>query len=245
MTRELRILTESGLTFFRDWINQGAPGEEPRWLLEDLTHSQHFPNLPWPDRSGFADKMEFGEFLVDYLNDADVALIYDDKHFWATLSLIWFPEIRSLGKTAGNVDRYIPSDNDRLFYRHLIRANWLLYRDHGENARFMLMTSKSSARPLSVGGELLEQITGRQGLIHRKKVIAAINTMFVDPDTKRPVSGATGGGPGTARRFGKVLRQLDLTIDPETLTSEELISMLPREFKRWQDRVLSGETKST
>jgi hypothetical protein len=43
-----------------------------------------------------------------------------------------------------------------------------------------------------------------------------------------------GKGGGSIRRFARVLRQLDLTFDPEILPSGGLSNILPAEFNSWK-----------
>ena len=130
--------------------------------------------------------------------------------------------------------RYILSGDYRHYYRHLVRSPWYLVRQHGENARFLLLASKQNEYPLSVHGEILEQVGGRQQVLASKPIIAAANKMYLDPSTRRPRRGAAGSGRGSARRFGLVLRQFDLTYDPEVMPDDGLINILPDEFEVWK-----------
>lgn len=65
--------------------------------------------------------------------------------------------------------------------------------------------------------------------------------MYLDPATARPKRGVAGNGRGAALRFGKVVRQLDLTFDPEVMSADEFIAILPKEFAKWKDAYFAGK----
>jgi len=45
--------------------------------------------------------------------------------------------------------------------------------------------------------------------------------------------GAQGKGPGTPRRLVRFMRQFRRTYDPPSMTVEQLLASLPKEFERW------------
>src|SRR5262249_38391196 len=81
---------------------------------------------------------------------------------------------------------------------------------------------------------ILEQLGGRQQVLASRLIVAAANKMYLDPATGRPRTGVAGSGRGSARRFGLVLRQLDLTYDPEEMADGGLVQILPAEFEKWK-----------
>jgi hypothetical protein len=50
----------------------------------------------------------------------------------------------------------------------------------------------------------------------------------------RPRRGLAGRLGGSANRLGIVLRQLELTYDPDEMPNGEFLRVLPREFDRWK-----------
>jgi hypothetical protein len=70
-----------------------------------------------------------------------------------------------------------------------------------------------------------------------KQFVAAANKLYLDAETGRPRRGVAGSGKGSARRFGLVLRQFDLTFDPEIMPEESLINILPYEFDIWKKQL--------
>jgi len=67
-----------------------------------------------------------------------------------------------------------------------------------------------------------------------RHIIAAANRLYFDPLTNRPKRGAAGSGRGSARRFGLVFRQFDLTYDPDSMPPDAITGLLPSEFDRWK-----------
>jgi len=246
MTAELRKLNEKGIACFAEWIADGAEGDPPLTLLFDPETSDKLPAVIHPERHDFKDRLEFGAYLVDLLKGLDARAISRDVGLWSALALVWFDLLCPQG-TDGvrKVDkdyRYILSGSFQTYYRHLVRSPWQLYRDHGDNARFMLVRSRDVAYPLSVHGEILEQFGGRQRVMGSKPIIRAANRMYIDPMTGKPRKGVAGAGPGAALRFGKVVRQLDLTFDPEIMSPDEFIAILPKEFGKWRAMLASDST---
>lgn len=119
-----------------------------------------------------------------------------------------------------------------------------MVRDHGENAKFMLIRPKDVPYPLSIHGEILEQFGGRQRVVGSKPIIRAANAIYLDPATGRPRKGVAGAGPGASLRFGKVVRQLDLTFDPEVMSTDEFIEVLPKEFAKWKEAYMKSKESS-
>jgi hypothetical protein len=188
----------------------------------------------------FESRYEFGAYLNIVLASFDPAVISGDRNLWSSLALLWFDQIcpkRSDGTRDLMEDyRYILSGDYRHYYRHLVRSPWYLVRQHGHNAKFLLIASKQNEHPLSVHGEILEQVGGRQQVLASKPIIAAANKLYLDPTTGRPRKGVAGRGRGSAHRFGMVLRQLALTYDPEIMSDGGLIEILPDEFGAWKKR---------
>jgi hypothetical protein len=238
MNHALRRLNSEGMRIFNEYILSGAQGDAPRALLESSATSEALSSSVSITDKPFKDRYEFGLYLHSLLSGFDTATITGDRNFWTSLALVWFDRVcpkDSMGnREVGEPYRYILSDNYRNYYRHLIRSPWYLIQQHGSNARFLLIAPKQSEYPLSVNGEIIEQFGGRQQVLASKPIIAAANMMYLDPASGRPRRGVAGSGRGSARRFGVVLRQLELTYDAGAMTEAGLIDILPTEFDTWK-----------
>ncbi len=238
MTTALRKLNEEGMRRFADYISAGAHGPAPVDLLTNPETSEPIARTIVPGAGIFPNRYLFGVYLNSLLNSFDPAAIANDAGFWSALALFWFDRLCPAGAGGQRVVReqyrYILSTDYRHYYRHLVRSPWQLVRDHRENARFLLIAPREQQEPLSVHGEILEQFGGRQQVLASKPIIRAANRMYFDTESERPRTGVAGSGQGSARRFGLVLRQLDLTYDPACMTENALIAILPKEFDRWR-----------
>lgn len=238
MNTRLRKLNDEGVSRFREYLASGGVGAPPVSLLESPETSQP---LGIDIRAGtglFDDRYSFGVYLKTLLKDFDPASIGGDRNLWTSLALVWFDRLCPL-KADGTRDvgedyRYVLSSDYRHYYRHLVRSPWQLVRHHGENARFLLVAPRPQEYPLSVHGEILEQFGGRQQVLASRPIIEAASRMYLNPVTHRPQTGVAGSGRGSARRFGLVLRQLDLTYDPDGMPEDALLGILPAEFEKWK-----------
>jgi hypothetical protein len=244
MNQRLRKLNDEGVRQFADYLAAGAPGQMPLSLLENPETSDPLTVSIAPGTGLFQDRYHFGIYLKSLLAGLDAASITGDRNLWSSLALVWFDRICPI-RQDGTRDvkeeyRYILSSDYRHYYRHLIRSPWYLVRQHGENAKFLLVAPQQSDHPLSVHGEILEQFGGRQQVLASRPIIAAASKMYLDRASGRPRKGVAGSGRGSARRFGLVLRQFELTYDAEVMPDGDLIRILPPEFDKWRTHVAAS-----
>lgn len=232
-----RKLNTAGIEFFRDYIRSGAEGPPPVHILNDPQYTEPLGVKLNVGSAKFDDRFHFGIYVRTLLKDLDPTVISRDRGLWSALGLLWFdrlcPADRHGHRSPKEDYRYVLSADYRHYYRHLVRSPWQLVRDHGDNARFLLISPKKQEHPLSVHGEILEQFGGRQQVLASRPIIAAANRMYFDAAHGAPKKGVAGSGRGSARRFGLVLRQLDLTYDPSSMDDQAFFGILPKEFERW------------
>lgn len=235
----LRKLNEAGLEQFQDWLDEGAAGPAPVSLAVDPATSSLISSDIKAPTHAFSDRYEFGLELAEILKPLDSALISNDRLLWSTLALVWFDQLcpaLSTGRKLRESYRYILSSDYRHYYRHLVRSPWQLVRDHGENAKLLLLPSVDNPYPLRVHGDILEQLGGRQSVLRSPSLISEASRLYADPKTGRPRKGVAGSIGGSVRRLALVLRQFDLTFDVEKMPAGQLSAILPREFDRWKTR---------
>jgi hypothetical protein len=237
-TESLRKLNATGLAAFTDYLTSGASGPAPVSLLTDMMTSEPLGKAIFPAARQFANRYEFGEYLVDLLSLFDPHAISLDRGLWSALALVWFdqlcpPDAQGKRKVA-EAYRYVLSSDYKHYYRHLVRMPWQLVRDHGANSRFMLLAAKDGTEPLRRHGEMVEQLGAVQSILRSRAIIGLASRLYGDPSTGRPKPGSAGKGAGSVRRLGAVLQQIDLTFDVDVLPEEEALSILPREFNVWK-----------
>ena len=242
MSLPLRKQNEEGIECFREYLAAGAAGPAPVQLLDGDETSEQLSIRVVTGSARFASRFEFGLYLRTLLKEFDPAQIANDPGFWSALALVWFDQLcppAAAGKGRNVTEyRYVLSTDYRTYYRHLVRSPWLLVRDHGENAKFLLTAPREQAYPLSTPGDIFEQIGSRQQVVASKPIIKAANRMYFDTKTGRPRTGVAGRGKGCAERFGTILRQFALTYDPECMPDGKLLEILPVEFERWKPRLV-------
>lgn len=249
MTKPFRKLNDKGVQEFAEYVTAGAVGAPPLELLENPESSQPIPVSIFPGTAQLNDRYEFGVYLKSLLAPFDPRAIANDGHLWTSLALFWFDRLCPPGRGDQQRDvkegyRYVLSDDYRHYYRHLVRSPWHLVRHHGKNAQLLLIAPQKQQFPLSVHGEILEQFGGRQQVLASRSIIEAAFKMYFDTTTGRPRRGVAGSGGGSARRFGLVLRQLDLTYDSEVMRDGALVRVLPPEFDKWGTKT-DGTTTSS
>lgn len=236
----LKRLNAKGLNLFGEYLDAGAKGPAPVELLDSPATSETISkNVILPAEIGvFPNRYVFGNRLSNLLKGLDPSELANDRGFWSALALFWFDALCPLG--AGDRRKpskdyyYILSEDYRHYYRHLIRSPWQLVRQHGKNAQFLLISPRESKYPMSVHGEILENFAGRQQVLASHEIIEAANHLYFDPKSSRPKRGVAGKAGGSARRFGLVFRQFDLTYDMEGMPTGAISDLLPSEFDRWK-----------
>ena len=239
MKKEFRKLNNAGIMHFADYLKQGALGPPPTYLFDNSATSEKLEKkIDYPGTGLFSDRYMFGCYLRTLFKKLDATIISSDRGLWSALALCWFDLLCPAGaggkRAVKEEYHYILSADYRHYYRHLVRSPWQLVKDHGPQSRFLLISPRERRYPLSVHGEILEQFAGRQQVLSSKTIIKAASTLYFDEQTDRPKTGVAGRGRGSARRFGLVLRQLDLTYDPESMTDSALLDILPEEFDKWR-----------
>jgi hypothetical protein len=248
MADELRRLNQTGVGQFAEYLNAGAIGSTPLHLLTHPDTSEPLPVLTKVVRRNYPNRYEFGRELAMRLASLDIATISNDVGLWTWLALHLFDQVCPVGSDGKRkVDkqyRYILSSDYRHYYRHLVRTPWQLYRDHGSSSRFLLLATEDGVDPLRRHGDILEQLGGTQSIIRSTSIIAEASRLYSEPLSGRPKRGVAGKGGGSIRRFARVLRQLDLTFDPDYMPPGGLSTVLPREFDTWKKGLAKAVSSS-
>ncbi len=229
----LRRMSENGINEFEQYLNTlttDSPGQFPDYLITDRAYSR--PVIPEVEISNrdFASRYELAEYLFEKLKGIlDVEI---DKPLWTWLAAFYFRRLCREDDTGrrrpGTRARWIPEIKDfRKYYRHLLAGPYRIYktfRDAPETALALLCT------PVDRPGDIVEQLSSRQELVTNLSVMQIATRLYVDPDTRLPKRGASGKGPGSARRLADVLNQFDLTYDLYSMTPDQILDLLPEEF---------------
>lgn len=228
----VRRLNDQGILRFQNWLSEGAPDPVPDDLLESPTFSAALPAAATIEQSSFGTRLQFGEYLVARLKPLPASTIRFDAGLWDWLSLYYFDQLCPKD-AAGNrqmreLVRYSLELKNRKWSRHLVRMSWMAVADHGSHARVLL------GLPMTRHSDVLEQLAGQQETFGAKSVIAAADWLYWDEQDEGLKRGVQGKAEGTPRRLRKLMRQIRLTFDPHSMSADQLLALLPPEFKRWE-----------
>jgi hypothetical protein len=230
----VRCFNDQGLAEFARWIRAGALGRLPSSLLTDNEFSSLLSEAPISQVPTFKDRYEFGVFVVELLRGYDAHILSYNRGLWSWLSAFFFEQLAPVDANGKRALRrpyvYILGEN-RLHYRHLVRAPWYLVRTHGQDARYLLAPGRADDAPLSRQSYLLDQLAARQFVISSRTLIGAARRLYTDPISGRQRRGAGAKGKGSPRRLALIANQLALTYDIHNMSVDQFMSILPREFR--------------
>lgn len=235
---KLGRLTQAGIDLFSQYLDHLETDPAAALPSNLLSFSAYFETIDdeidvEPHR--FKSRWEAARYLNSLLSSSDITDAENDIHLWAALTAFYF-DILCPPKTDGSRKlreraAYIPQPgNYKRYYRHLLLGPYLIYRahlDHPERAKALL------CRPPHMVAELEAQIAAYQELVTNPSVVELTSRLYYDAKTATTKTGAGGKGPGSPRRLVTVLNQFDLTWDLYAATADELVKLLPGEFKRF------------
>lgn len=236
----VRRLTEEGRAAFRAWIEGGAEGQAPEFLLDEAAMSEAVGYDAIVDDAPFDTRLACGRHLFARLAKAPQTLRFD-VGVWDWLSLFYIdqllPSVDGMRKPKELV-RYCLQLDNRKWSRHAIRMCWLSVATHGDHARIILTGA------MDRGSDLQEQLAGRQEVFGARGIVAAADGLYWDDVKGAPKTGhATRTKGGVVQRLGVVMKQFALTYDVEAMSGAQVLDLLPREFERWKPSSEGAVTK--
>jgi hypothetical protein len=231
-----RKLNKEGLRRFENHIESLRMGEiiaTPQDLLTDNETSEPIdPHIELKNQV-FNSRYELGDALVQAIGQQNIQPLVGDSGFWSWLALYWFDQLCPAkadgARRPSMVYNYILSEGYNHRPRHAIFTTWQLVDAYGEISKFLL------CKGLSVRGELIEQMMGRQYYMSCAGVIGAAAKLYWDPTEKSfKVGSATRKTAGCVARFITWLQQIELTYDLFSVDADELLKLMPAEFDRFK-----------
>lgn len=244
MTR-IRTLNPEGLAKFSEYLAalRGDPKlAPPMAILNDGLYSDPFEPEVHIEVQELANAHDLGTYLNHVLADCEDRLISRNHALWSWLALLYFDQLckpDAEGKRKPLEEAVYVLEQRfsfRRYYRHAVRTAWLAVKEHGEQAKVLLLTSGRGTRT-----DIGEQLGAYQHLFANKTIIGSAYAMYFDQQAQKPKRGAGGKGAGSARRLANIARQLELTYDLQDCPLAKFLALLPREFKAW---VRGAETAS-
>ena len=239
--KNIRSLNEDGIREFAsiNFANKaGADGDAPSHLLFDDEFSEVKIFSDGKPREIDVDAVIVTGFdlveLLDKSFDSKVGIneLEKDPGMWAWIALLYYDQFRKKnpdGSWKGAAaPRWIPSGESTSYYRHTVAARYNMYRRHGGNADYILHG------PVNNWADVYEQYTNVSLMISSESIQEAANRIAFDPSNVRGFKKGIGGKEGgSARRFPAVFWQLHNTYNLRSMTSDEILELLPEEFDKY------------
>lgn len=242
----IRRFNSAGLEHFGRLLNdlrQTPSLAVPREWLEDDTLTDRLGTDIAVDDRHFPRRFEAAAYLYERIHGR-VHEPERDAGLWAWLTLFYFDQVcppRSSGRRIASTDSYIPLvANKRRYYRHLLLGPFTVfaaYVDWPSSAEFVLHS------PLKVATDEVYRLLVEGPLIHFAPVVETATTLYWDRTRRERRWGQGAKTSGGMRRFVRVSQQLDRTFDFGVISTQGLLSMLPREFDRFREEVNHGPGK--
>jgi hypothetical protein len=221
---------------FIDSLTSDEPESYPTDLLTDKSCTESLGHDIEVEKRNFNDRFDMGKYLNTKFSDLDIQDIERDRGLWSWLALFYFDEICDSysdgSPRPGERARWIPDIwNFRKYYRHLLAGPYRIYNTYRDDPEIALvLLCKPHYRP----GDVIEQLSSRQELVTNSSFIKAATKLYVNDEKDGHKRGAAGKGPGSARRLSDIISQLELIWDLYSLSSDEILEILPKEFERFQ-----------
>ncbi len=228
----LRRFNEKGIVHFDQFRESAARDTAQLYeLLEDPTCSSAVAPSIEVEQRPFPTRFAVGEYLHSVLGGASLPGLDTDRGLWSWLAAFYFGQLCPQGRNPGARHRWIPESGYNVYYRHLLRGPYQIYRAHSDNPRRALAVLATAP---SAPGDIAEQLVARQDLITNPNVIEVATLLYINPATDQPKRGAARRDNGGARCLPIVLDQLDLIWDLYRLEPDKLLDLLPEEFDQFK-----------
>ncbi len=232
---KIRLLTEAGIEGFKKYHSElldVSTTPFPHHLLTEEPYSENFECDISIEKKSFSSRYDLGKYLVERIGKEKLAHeISGQAGLWAWLALFYFEKICEKNDDGSicplkDMSNYILGSRKN-WHRHAIRTTYFFVERYGESVKMMF--SKLEKR-----GEVTEQLSATPYLYSCRGVMETASELYTDPHTGGFVRGAASSKKGGARRFIAFLNQLTLTYDIYSLSTEELMGFLPKEFNRFK-----------
>jgi hypothetical protein len=217
---------------FLDTCREQPRTSVPSHLLEEnsLTEAVKPPIAIAPRQ--FTTRRDAAVYLVACLAPLAEQDVRTNAGLWTWLTLYFFDEVCPAHDGWRNVknDYYYVFEpkNPRHFYRHLLFIAWRALRIAPEHNRLFLNSSVSSLDAVTT------HVMKRLFLTRIRCVFEVLDRLYWDKERGRVRIGITGSQmkPGDlAHRFPIRIRQLEKTYDLLSLTADQRITLLGKEFQ--------------
>lgn len=232
----VRQFNARGIEAFQAFLDEARNNHSlspPTQLLNDPTLTEPVSPTIRVESRKFTLRREAADYFTELLQPLSPNLVKQSSGLWTWLTLFFFDEVCPPidGKrTVRNDYRYIfYANNSQLFYRHLLFISWYAARLARSHDRLYMEV------PVSQLDQFTAQVMKRLYLTRIPCIFKVLDRLYWDPKRNRPRSGMVDSKsvkPGDLyHRFPIRIQQLEKTYDLVSLTADQLIELLGKEFR--------------
>lgn len=237
MTRA-RQFTPLGVQRAREFLaavraNPSVDAAPPDELLYDGNHAQLLTGAPDLRRQPLLTRRDAADYLSSALHPIEHH-IADHAAFWSWLGMYLFTAIAprdhdGVLKLSPLDETFVVHDTEQQSfqrrYRHYLWSSWLLNRQHGSQASYLL------DQPLTSFGDIADRVFSYSRIFNSVGIVQLILALYVADGKQKP---RFGRAPGGLRHLIRVLDQLERTYDVYGMTTDSLLDILPPDFDAWK-----------
>ncbi|RLI76483.1 hypothetical protein DRP05_12820 [Archaeoglobales archaeon] len=240
----LRIMLSEGEDQFRKYIQQvKIDSSISRPDLNQNRYSKEFsPKIEVEEKVSFESKFDLAKYLYDLFDKAGVTRkdVLKEKGLWTWLAYLWFDQLTNdLKNILKREEYYICTEpsNYRRYYLHLVASPYIIYSLFINSRYGVHISMPFLYNEVWKSNDFAEHVAPNQFIISHENLVDTIYKLYYDESKNRPKKGVTDRNkPGSIRRFVKVIRQFELTYDIYSMTSDQIIELLPSEFDFWKPK---------
>jgi len=237
----LRRFNDAGLKKFEEILKNrnGKLFSELESLIDDPELSESLNvDLDW---KSVTNRRDIAEVMWEVFGSGKpLSTKAGDRQIWNWLSAALFETLHAgdislaLKRSAEEIERWVLTESSRSYHRHLVSGPFFVFQNNWpdvDKAMAMLAEPTRPTKgvlPVLIFSEVHERITGKRELSSGKLAHLA-TLLYVDPATKKIRDNLT-DKPGEPQQLSTFCRQLDLTVDYESMDVKELLNFLPSNF---------------
>ena len=241
MTRQLlKEFKPDGIARARAFLRDAREGNVttlPEGLLTDPTYTTDIAEACYVEKRNFANRYEAGKYLSEILAPLGIGNINGNLPLWSWLGMFYFDRLVNQddqGKfKIGRLPDYafvIDTETDgRDELSNRLMLAWETYRLHGDKYASWMLDQPVMSIP-----KLVERTIRSRQRFASSDIVKLIGMLYFERQTGTPKPGASNDDAiGGIRRLNDVLDQLYMTYDVYGMRAEQLLALLPEEFKRF------------
>lgn len=246
----VRQLTSEGIAYAKRFLNDAREGriiDVPDDLLTDDRYAKPTATECYIENRQFDSRRDAGEYLARALAPLGIGSINGNYPLWSWLGLFFldslvgrsdegYLEMGTLPDYAFIVDPQ-KTDSRVILFNRLMLA-WETYTHHGDEFGEWMLN-----QPVDYIPRLVNRTIGSRQRFSSSGIIKLVGMLYIDPQTSRIKRGAADyKSSGNIRRLYDVLDQLYMTYDVYGMRAEQLLALLPEEFKRFNSAAGSARS---